>query len=62
MTGERDSYVEDNFERVVAAFKDCGWKSVFEDDSQGYLASKSFALFQAATKAEETEKKIADEH
>ena len=53
MTGERDSYVEDNFERVVAAFKDCGWKSVFEDDSQGHLASKSFAQFQAATKAEE---------
>ena len=53
MTGVRDSYVEDNFEKVVAAFKDCGWKAVFEDDSEGYLASKSFALFQAATKAQE---------
>ena len=53
MTGVRDSYVEDNFEQVVVAFKDCGWKSVFDDESQGHLTSKSLALFQAATKAEE---------
>ena len=53
MTGVRDSYVEDNFKQVVAAFKVCGWKSVFVGDSEGYLASKSSALFKAATKAEE---------
>ncbi len=53
MTGARDSYVEDNFEEVVAAFEACGWKSVFEDDSHKGLASKSFALFQAAKEAEE---------
>ncbi|MDE2767887.1 MAG: DUF4209 domain-containing protein [Chloroflexota bacterium] len=52
MTGMRDSYVEDNFEQIVAAFKDCGWKSVFADGSDGHLASKSLALFQAAKEAE----------
>lgn len=53
MNGGRDSYVEDNFDQVLAAFKDCGWKSVFEDDSHKNLSSKSFALFQAAKEAEE---------
>lgn len=53
MNGGRDSYVEDNFDQVLAAFKDCGWKSVFEDDSHKDLSSKSFALFKAAKEAED---------
>ena len=53
MTGVGDSYVEDNFEQVVAAFKDCGWKSIFADDSDKHLSSKSFALVKAAKRAEE---------
>ena len=53
MVGARDSYVKDNFDQVLAAFNDCDWKSVFDDDSHKDLASKSFALFQAAKEAEE---------
>ena len=53
MIGKRDSYVKDNFDQVLAAFNDCDWKPVFDDDSHKDLASKSFALFQAAKAAEE---------
>ena len=52
MNAARDSYVEDNFESVLGAFKDCGWEAVLEDVSYKSYASKSEALHKSATKAD----------
>ena len=47
-----DSYVADNFEQVLDAFKDCGWEAALENvDRQGHTRI-SEALHKAATKAE----------
>ena len=47
----RDSYVEDNFEQAVDAFKECGWEAVFNDVSYRGYASLSDALHKSATMA-----------
>ena len=51
MNEARDSYVEDNFESVLDAFEDCGWKAVVDNVSYKGYASLSEALHKSATKA-----------
>ncbi len=49
MNEARDSYVEDNFERVLDAFEHCGWEAVVGDVSCKGYASLSEALHKCAT-------------
>ena len=51
MNEARDSYVEDNFESVLDAFENCGWKEVVDNVSSKGYASLSEALHKSATKA-----------
>ena len=30
MNNVRDSYIEDNFEQALDAFRDCGWEAVLD--------------------------------
>ena len=52
MTTARDSFVEDNFEQILDAFKDCGWKAVLDGVAEKSYASKFDALREAAVKAD----------
>ena len=40
----RDSYVEENFEQVLDAFKDCGWEATIDGVSDKGYASMSQAI------------------
>ena len=51
MNNVRDSYIEDNFEQALDAFRDCGWEAVLDGVSDRGYASNSLALHEAATKA-----------
>ena len=51
MSSVHDSYVEDNFEQVLDAFKDCGWEAVFQNLPHGGHAPISEELHKAATEA-----------
>ena len=47
MNAARDSYVENNFESVLDAFRDCGWEAVLEDVSYKSCESKSKSLHKS---------------
>ena len=51
MNADHDLYVENNFEKVLNAFNDCGWETVLSDVSDEGYTSMSQALREAATKA-----------
>ena len=51
MSAAHDSYVKDNFEHVLDAFKDCGWEAVLQNLPHRGHASISEELHKAATEA-----------
>ena len=51
MNPSRDSYVEENFEQVLDAFKDCGWEATIDGVPDKGYASMSQAFLEAAKKA-----------
>ena len=51
MDASHDSYVADNYQRVMDAFKDGEWKAVWDDDPDRGYTSASQALHEAAKKA-----------
>ncbi len=53
MTLARDSFVEDNPQQALDAFKDCGWEAVLEGITDKGYASMCDAFREAAVKAEE---------
>ena len=56
MNTDRDSYVEDNFELVIDAFKDSGWEAVLNGVSDKGYTSMLQAFREAVTKATEEDK------
>ena len=48
----RDSFIADNFDQALDAFKDCGWEAVLDDLPCKSYTSMSQALHEAATKAD----------
>ena len=53
MTLARDSFVEDNPQQVIDAFKDCGWEAVLDGIADKGYAYMFDAFREAAVKAEE---------
>ena len=53
MTLARDSFVEDNPQQALDAFKDCGWKAVLDGITDKGYAFMCDAFREAAVKAEE---------
>ena len=53
MTLARDSFVEDNPQQVIDAFKDCGWEAVLDGITDKGYAFMFDAFREAAVKAEE---------
>ena len=53
MNASRDSYVEDNYDQVLEAFKHCGWQAVMDGMSDERYTSISRAFHEAAARAHE---------
>ena len=52
MTLARDSFVEDNPQQALDAFKDCGWKAILDGITDKGYAFMSDPFREAAVKAE----------
>ena len=57
MNAIHNSYVEDNFDQILEALKNCQWEESIQDVSNQCYTEISPALHQAATKADRDERK-----